>query len=822
MNEIEYLKFLVSSGAPVLWCNPVVDGNGEWLPEIVDRDSGEITGTGTSGSGYWLPTHKDPVVREKHRIRDPEDVEYFLAKEPRPAFILLTGHVFDVVDIDNRPDGIHDELHEGYREQMLSALDGRSIAEIRTPSGGWHHLVPTDPSLHSTSNTHSRIDYRGKGGIAWLPGTRKARGEYSVVTGAGGNRETIPEVGELLAEFRVAHRECEHCRKKQEERAQRLYSGLRLGEGAGWDMVEEELRTVDWTDPLADTTSQNVADCTLTWRELLSPWFDVVGTRDTDVWLIRAGKVAEGRGGKSAVLHLADNRVVIYSADWPVDTGVQLSKLDIYAATKEFENPGNAPDDFVERLKYLRDRWSGGLLATVGLDVPNYLATKAGDKSAIPPSFPVLSTEFWESDPILKRIYTDADLRRASPEGVLSSILIYILTHIGHQVRLPGKFSDDPREGASLNAAQIKVGGPGDGKGTSEAVARSYLQPSCVKKFASGQAFPKAFGKMVRPPKPTAAELAADPFLDPNPQPYFERTNWSVYTEYEELDEFKAQGSSETSTLSSVLRDVITSDNLIERVAVSDQSNSGAVEGFRFCMTAHAQPLRLEWLLEQTTNGFPQRFWWIWAAPRVKSREELKAQPRVAPAITPLTLNLPAGWELQESEDRVKPFVLVELPDCAQDDVATWELDAEEDDVRGMLCVRLKSFVALSVLMQGVDPCDVWERAKDFHDYSLRVRRHVQSLIQGEKAKATQIARKMAAEMAVTVQAAQEDQRTTRLKDKCRGRLFSLFAEKRVMKRREITRHISKAQQEVLDEVLDQMVANGELRKQETEYTLLV
>lgn len=824
VGEREYLEFLVSSGCPVLWCQPVVDGNGAWLPEIVDRETGEITGTGTAGSGYWLPTHKDPVVREKHRIRQPADVEHFLNKEPRPAFILLTGHVFDVVDIDNRPDELHDEVHRDARRRMQTIVDGRAVAEIDTPSGGWHYLVPTDPSLHSTSNVHSRIDYRGKGGIAWLPGTRKASGEYTVVSYSNALVEqSIPEIGELLAEFRVAHRECEHCRVQAEERAQRLYSGLRLGEGAGWDMVEEDLKAFDPTDPLEDTSAQNVANCTLTWRELLSPWFDVIGVRDTDVWLIRAGKVAEGRQGKSAVLHLADNRVVIYSSDWPVATGTQLSKLDVYAAIKEFEQPGEMPDEFAEQLKYLRDRWSAGLLAANGVSVSPALASKAGNSGEIPPSFPVLSTEFWEADPTLKRIYTDADLRRASPEGVLSSILVYILSNVGHQVRLPGRFSDDPREGASLNCAQIKVGGPGDGKGTSEAIARSYISPPVVRKFASGQAFPKAFGRRVPMPPPTEEELEdMDPFeLQRRPTHRFERTNWSVYTEYEELDEFKAQGSSDTSTLSSVLRDVITSDNLIERVAVSEQSNSGSVTGFRFCMTAHAQPLRLEWLLEQSTNGFPQRFWWVWAAARVKSREELRRQPRVAPRIVPLSLEIPDEWALQTREDEEKPYVLVELPDCAHEDVATWELDADEDDVRGMLCVRLKSFVALKILLPEMDECDVWKLATAFHRYSLEVRRYTQALINADKAKNVAISRRMAAETAVTVQEAQEAKRLEGARARCRGRVFAVLGEG-PKKPGALRARLSAGQQEVFYEVLDHMEAAGEVAKTEDGYRLVV
>lgn len=816
MQESEYLKFLVSSGAPVLWCPPVTDGDGNWLPEV----DGE--GTGTAGSGYWLPHHKDPVVREKHRIREAEDVDYFLAKEPRPAFILLTGHVFDVVDVDVREaDEEHQELQREARLRMQETCRAAGIATIATPSGGTHWLVPSDETLHSTSNTHTRIDYRGRGGIAWLPGTRKRVGKYHVVACSGRIGGSCDlSIGLLLAEFRQAFKDCVACKKQQQERAQLLYSGLRLGEGAGWDGIEEDLPVVDWTDPLTDTHPKAVANATMTWRELLSPWFDVIGVRDSIVWLMRAGKVQEGRQGKSAILDLATNTCTIWSSDWPIATGVQLGKLDVYAAIKEFETPGNAPEDFAEQMQYLRDRWGGEVVASVGVAVPDRLRMQAANHAKLPVGFPVLPDEFWEMDPLLKRIYQDSDVRRASPEGVLSSILCYTISHIGHQVRIPGLFSDEARAGATLNMGQIKVGEPGAGKGQGEKIAAMFVEPYCLKKFASGQAFPKAYGRMIKPSKPTAAELAADPFLDPNPLPYYERTNWSVYTEYAELDEFKAQAASDTSTLSSILRDVTTSDVLSERVAVSEQSNSGEVIGFRFCFTAHAQPLKLEWLIEQSSNGFPQRFWWIWSKPRPKSREELLALPRVAPPIVPLNLQIPAGWEMQEHGDADKPMVLVPLPDCATEDVILWEYDCPGDDVRGMLCVRLKAYSALKVLLPEMDECDVWKLATMFHTYSREVRLHVEEGLRAEKAKASAVVRKMAQETAVAVTEATEAKRQTLMYAKCRARVVSIFAEKRAATRRELTRRLSASQKEMLDEVMEDLSAEGTLRATATGWEL--
>lgn len=803
-TNLEFLRWLVEAGVPVIWANPVLDSEGNWLPEIVDESTGEVEATGT-WNGYHFPKWRDPTIRERHRISRPEDVDYFYAKEPRPAFLLLTGHVFDGVDFDMHADDEHPE-REAQQAAVLEALGMYSAARIVTPSGG-QHFYGASTGRHSESNVHTRVDYRGVGGLIALPGTlrRTSDGDvtYNVVDWTPENAATeVPvEVLDLLDQYRVEFRNCAHCRVSL-QRNSSMPAGVALGDGEGWEALDEELEPVLFDDPFADVPARDLADSLLTWREILAPWFNVVGVRGSDLVLIRAGKAAEGRAGKSAMLHVADNRCVIYSADFPVETNTQLSKLDVYCALKEMETPGDAPADFAENLKYLRDRWAGTLYHRAGINVPRYLRVNCADPAVERQApYPTLPGEFWENHPLLKQMKRDCEMRGTSPEAVLAAVLVRTLLKIGHQVVLPPQFGTEAELGATLNTGLVIAAPTGEGKGEAENQASAYVPIKGMKADpASGQSFNLLFGVMEK--KDPSDPLAGG----------FKRTHWSRYLQYDEMDRFKNQMGQQNSTLSSQLRSCLTSDYLSERIAINRDSRGEAVDGFRICFTAHAQPVRLDWLMtEEDSGGFPQRLWYAYAAGEMPAEEYLDPdfQP---PVIEPVDLNMPSGWELPDTSNPTPERTLVPLPRVAREQIRRWRWNCETGDQRGMLCVREKSYAALLVLLDGTTPEEAWELATQFHDYSKAVKQYIVTQIDQELRRKRRIDEEKKLFSAKFHAAGMEEHVESKTYESCKTRVLDMLSDGPLV-RRQMANRISKAQKRHLTDVLNQLVEAGTLEK---------
>ena len=717
ISSAEFVKSLIRHGQTVIWAAPQLDGSGNWLPEI--DDDGATIATGT-WNGYNFPRWRsDPAELELHRVRDDDHVDILMTKEPRPAFLLLTGHNIDAIDFDEHatPHGERD-----YITEMQNSVPAPA-AVVHTPTGGVHYYVGS-AGKHNESNTHTQIDYRGLGGLVAMPGTRRVVGgeivEYTVATPFDASKLEISDTAlALFDEFRQDKRHCPDC--VQETARTHSSSGVPLGDGSGWEMLEEHTIPIQTDDPLwAQANPWDLADATLTWEELLAPWFNIVGRRDSNLYLIRAGKAAEGRQGKSAVLHCADNKLVVYSSDLPIQTGTQLSKLDVYCAVREQGEPADdAPDDFEERMKWLRERWSAPLYDRSGLEIPRYLRTKCGDERiARAPQYPVLADEFWDTHPLLKRIRTDAEQRGASPEGTLAALLIRVLLNVGHQVVLPPKFGNDPKLGATLNVGAVLVAPFGRGKGEAEAIAEAYIPVKhMTADMASGQTFSLAFGHWVKQP--------ADPNNPQAPTKIFERNCWSRYMQYDEMDRFKNQMGMQNSTLSPMLRTCLTSDYISERFAVNQDSRMPAIDGFRMAFVAHGQPERLDWLLiDEASGGFPQRLWYVYAESEMPALEYLDPDFEPEP-IEPLDLDLPVGWE---PADEIRPNparVIVKIPRKAKEQVRKWQWTCEDGDQRGMLTVRLKAYAAMTALLPELSMDERWELATQFHSLSFRTHQHV-------------------------------------------------------------------------------------------------
>ena len=99
---------------------------------------------------------------------------------PRANFGVLTGYRFWVLDIDIDHGGL----------ASLNALIAKTgplpaTHTVRTGSGGWHlYFAKADFEIRNSASVIAPgIDVRGLGGQVVLPGSRSAKGEYSVCTG---------------------------------------------------------------------------------------------------------------------------------------------------------------------------------------------------------------------------------------------------------------------------------------------------------------------------------------------------------------------------------------------------------------------------------------------------------------------------------------------------------------------------------------------------------------------------------------------------------------------------------------------------------------
>lgn len=816
MDSSDYLKELLALGVTIVWAAPQLDGDGNWLPEIQDGDSTFPTGT---WYGFNFPRWRDPETRTLHEVRNASHVDELMAREPRPAFLMLTGHVLDGIDIDTHATPHTDQTD--YAGNMRAAVT-HPVARIKTPTGG-EHLVVTSGGKHNESNLHSQVDYRGVGGLLALPGTRRqidgAIFEYEVLEFTPENLGIIPDAAiGLYDEARADVRRCNECAATSEAYGTGGSSGIPMGDGTGWDALEEEVTVPSPDDPFGLPVTRDLADMLLTWEGLLSPWFNVVGRKDSDLYLIRAGKAVEGRQGKSAVVHCADNRFVAYSSDLPIATGTQLSKLDVYCAVKEAEAPGEGmPDDFAERMKWMRDRWAGVLYSEHGLDVPRHLRVRCADeKVARTPDYPVLPDSFWEAHPVLKRIRAESEPQCVSPEAVLMCVLMRVLLHIGPQVVLPPKSGTNPEAGATLNAGGLLLGAYGEGKGEAEKVADLYVPSKrLMVKAASGQSFAFMYGHIEKPKKADPH----DPVSTDDGKPNFVRTAWSRYVQYAEMDEFEGQMNMQNSTLSPVLRDVLTEDYLAERVAIGRDSRLPAVEGFRVVFVAHGQPTRLDWLLNgQASGGFPQRLWYVYAASERPAEEYLDPDYE-APDIAPLDLHLPVGWEMPDDIKSVRPKICVPMPREARYQARTWQYESEEDDRRGMLNVRMRAYAALLVILPGMEQEEVWQLATEFHGLCYRTRHYALKLIKDAHRK--QVARTTGAKVAEQreLHKARVEDEHAELKRQVRRRVLEAL-EDGGERRRQLHQKLSTSRRAVLDEVLREMTESQEIQLTNGKYEL--
>lgn len=119
------------------------------------------------------PAHKAKAPMTPQGFHDATtdlaQVERWWSQWPGAAIGMPTGLVYDVVDIDKKPNG-----PDGYVAlKLLMALDVIRAADVvkivKTPSGGRHIYFPTSDTMGNASFRKHGVDLRGHGGYVIVP-----------------------------------------------------------------------------------------------------------------------------------------------------------------------------------------------------------------------------------------------------------------------------------------------------------------------------------------------------------------------------------------------------------------------------------------------------------------------------------------------------------------------------------------------------------------------------------------------------------------------------------------------------------------------------
>ncbi|MEV7826441.1 bifunctional DNA primase/polymerase [Microbacterium enclense] len=158
-TAVSEARRLAGRGAAVFLARPATGRTGDWSP------SG-----GHGGSGYWIP--------RSWELTRPGDTTALEQWRYGDALALVTGHEFDVIDIDPRNGGDRD-----LAELRSLGLVPPSYARADTPSGGTHLYVAAH-GVHKTKR--GGIDLQagtnGEGhGFVWIaPTVRRSKADDQI------------------------------------------------------------------------------------------------------------------------------------------------------------------------------------------------------------------------------------------------------------------------------------------------------------------------------------------------------------------------------------------------------------------------------------------------------------------------------------------------------------------------------------------------------------------------------------------------------------------------------------------------------------------
>lgn len=202
---------------------------------------------------------------------------------------------------------------------------------------------------------------------------------------------------------------------------------------------------------------------------------------------------------------------------------------------------------------------------------------------------------FWQTRPILQHVHDYARARMAAPWATLGAVLVRVVASTPWTVHLP------PIVGGkgSLNTTVAIMAPSGGGKGAAEAVARDAVYWPHIPEYqiGSGEAIAHCLKYRV-PPKDGGGTDWSEP-------------GHNALISMSEVDKLAGQAARQGSTIMPELRKAWSGESLGHVTA--DQSRRIPIEEhtYRVSLILGVQPLRAQFLLDDSAGGFPQRTIWL-------------------------------------------------------------------------------------------------------------------------------------------------------------------------------------------------------------------
>ena len=206
----------------------------------------------------------------------------------------------------------------------------------------------------------------------------------------------------------------------------------------------------------------------------------------------------------------------------------------------------------------------------------------------------------WDADPRMRELYDLANSSLLGPYSLLGTLMARHGALVPPHVVLPSLGGQDASQGVgSLNMMFGIVGGSGVGK--SEAIARSahLVGPEAVSLVPSSDLATKQGVVSAYVIKATAGQSASFPHN------YVKSRTFLAVTD--EVDSFTKDMASENSPAATV-RSAVSGAALGGKVATTDRDRLVPAQSYRFMGVMGIQPTHSGPLLEDRTNGMPQRF----------------------------------------------------------------------------------------------------------------------------------------------------------------------------------------------------------------------
>jgi len=251
----------------------------------------------------------------------------------------------------------------------------------------------------------------------------------------------------------------------------------------------------------------------------------------------------------------------------------------------------------------------------------------AGDEGSNPFGDPIdrqgiyeieASTDFWNRKPQLQMIYHAAMDENVSPWGLLAACLAHRMSHVPPNVVLVknnGKEGATLAQGTSLNVFVGMVAPPGGGKSVTFRLASELIPPKDIPLAdGTGQGLVKAFAERKKITKDDEGKTLDNPYMVTR----FHRHSLTLHAP--EIDTLNAEFVREGSKTAGMMRSLWVGETVGMTNADNDRNAVLPANMSRLCGIWGVQPQNAFAIMAQAGSGTPQRFLWVPARDRRRTR----------------------------------------------------------------------------------------------------------------------------------------------------------------------------------------------------------